>query len=118
MVKKVITSKAVSGSGTNWNKRIRFFFFFSVFFHSHILSFSFHFANALADVMTTSSLGLSLRGSVATCSIRFTTDIPDETRPKIVCFPSSHGHGAYTQKQSKSSEKKKRKEKEKTKYSC
>ena len=47
----------------------------------------------LALTILTSSTGLS-SAPVLTNPILFTTPIPLVTRPKIVCFPSSHGVGA------------------------
>ena len=50
-------------------------------------------SNTLAFTILTSSTGLS-SAPVLTNPILFTTPIPLVTRPKIVCFPSSHGVGA------------------------
>ncbi len=45
------------------------------------------------DSSTTGSRGRS-RGSRATCEIASTTSMPEVTRPKTVCLPSSHGHAS------------------------
>lgn len=48
-------------------------------------------------MMDTSSMGLSC-ASVLTSPIRCTILIPEVTRPKMVCFPSSQGVGARVMK--------------------
>lgn len=50
-----------------------------------------------ALLMDTSSMGLSC-ASVLTSPIRCTIFIPEVTRPKMVCFPSSQGVGARVMK--------------------
>ena len=47
--------------------------------------------------MRTASTGRSL-ASVRATPIRFTTFMPDEMRPKTVCFPSRKGVGANVMK--------------------
>lgn len=54
-------------------------------------------SNILALKILTSSTGLS-SAPVFTNPILLTTPIPLVTRPKIVCFPSSHGVGASVMK--------------------
>lgn len=54
-------------------------------------------ASIFAVMMLTGSTGLSSL-SVFTIPILLTTCIPSFTRPKIVCFPSSHGVGARVMK--------------------
>ena len=53
--------------------------------------------STLQRMIFTSTVGRSL-ASVATDPMRFTTGIPPQTRPKMVCFPSSQGVGASVMK--------------------
>lgn len=52
---------------------------------------------AFAFKMRTSVVGRS-RASVCTFPSLLTTPMPEQTRPKIVCLPSSHGVGASVMK--------------------
>src|SRR5438445_9240524 len=48
---------------------------------------------SVTDSMRTSSRGRS-PGPVSTAEIASTTSMPEVTRPKTVCLPSSHGHAS------------------------
>jgi uncharacterized membrane protein YczE len=48
---------------------------------------------SVTDSIVTASRGLS-RESAATCEIASATSMPSTTRPKTVCFPSSHGQAS------------------------